>query len=98
MHERDAREFFIRELAERVNALLKGRHEEMEMTDKKAGSVLRGLGIRAQRVTAGYKVPLSDAIRERIHSIARSYQVLPLQGGIVRCHHCRGGNEKEPVN
>jgi hypothetical protein len=97
-HEPDRREFFIRELSERVNALLKGRHEETELTDRKVGSVLRDLGIRAQRVTAGYKVPLSDAIREQIHSIARSYQALPLQDGVVRCGHCPGGNEKEPVN
>jgi len=96
-HEPERREFFIRELAERVNALLKGRHEETECTDRKAGSLLRDLGIRTQRVTAGYKVTLINGIRERIHSIASSYQVLSLQDGVVRCRHCPGG-EKEPVN
>lgn len=97
-HEPDRREFFVRELSERVNALLKGRHEETELTDKKVGLVLRNLGIRAQRVTAGYKVLLSDAIRERIHAIARSYRALSLQDGVVRCRHCSGGNKKSRVN
>ena len=97
-HEPDRREFFIRELAERVRALLKGRHEENELTDRRAGSILRDLGIRAQRVTAGYKVVLTDGIRERIHSVARSYQALSLQDGVVRCRHCPGGNAKESVH
>ncbi len=96
-HEPDQREFFIRELAERAKALLKGRHEETELTDRKAGSVFRDLGIRAHRVTEGYKVTLSDGIRERIHSIASSYQVLPLQDGVARCRHCPG-SEKQRVN
>jgi hypothetical protein len=97
-HEPDRQEFFIRALAERTNALLKGRHAETELTDKKVGGVLRDLGIRGQRVTAGYKVLLSEAIRERIHSIARSYEVLSIQDGVVRCQHCSGSGEKEPVN
>jgi hypothetical protein len=95
-HEPDRQEFFIRELADRTNALLKGRHEETELADKKAGSVLRDLGIHARRVTAGYKVSLSDAIRERIHSIAKSYRVLSLLDGVVRCRHCPG--KKSHVN
>jgi hypothetical protein len=93
-HEPERREFFIRELAERVNALLKGRHEETELTDRKVGSVLRDLGIHGQRVTAGYKVVLSDDIRERIHAIAKSYRALSLQDGVVRCRHCPGSDER----
>ena len=89
-HEPDRQEFLIRELAERVNALLRGRRDDTELTDKKAGSVLRDLGIHAQRVTAGYKVVLSDVIRERIHSIAKSYRALSLQDRVVRCRHCPG--------
>jgi len=58
---------------------------------------LRDLGIRAERVTAGYKVQLSDGIRERIHTSAKSYQVLSLQDGVVRCCHCPG-SEKQRVN
>ena len=96
-HEPDRREFFIRELSERVRALLKGRHEETELTDRKAGSVFRDLGIYSRRVTAGYRVALVDSIRLRIHRIAKSYQVLSLEDRVVRCRHCPA-NEKVRVN
>jgi hypothetical protein len=97
-HEPDRQEFFIRELAERANALLKGRHEETELTDRKVGSTLRGLGIRAQRVTAGYKMVLTDAVRERIHSVARCYQALSLEDGVARCAQCPGGKKRQLIN
>jgi hypothetical protein len=96
-HEPDQRQFFIRELADRANALLLGRHHEIPLTDRKVGSVLRDLGVDAQRVAEGFKVVLTESVRERIHFIARCHRVLSLQGGVVRCRHCPGGNAKEPV-
>jgi hypothetical protein len=86
----DTREFFVGQLAEKVRALLKGRHEDFNLTDKKVGSALRGLGIRGARVTAGYKVLLTDSVREQIHRVAHAYQALPVQDGIARCRHCPG--------
>ncbi len=96
-HEPDQRQFFIRELADRANVLLQGRHHETLLTDRKVGSVLRDMGVQAQRVAEGFKVVLTDSVRERIHFIARSHRVLSLQDGVVRCRHCPGGNAKEPV-
>jgi hypothetical protein len=96
-HEPDQREFFIRELADRVNALLQGRHEETQLTNRRVGALLRDLGIRAQRVTEGFKVVLTDPVRERIHFIAGAHRVLPLQDGVVRCRQCPGGDAKAPV-
>jgi hypothetical protein len=86
----DTREFFVGQLAEKVRALLKGRHEDFNLTDKKVGSALRGLGIRSARVTAGYKILLTDSVREQIHRVAHAYQTLPVQDGIARCRHCPG--------
>jgi hypothetical protein len=90
-HEPDYREFFIRELSERVNALLQGRRHEAQLTNRKVGSVLRDLGIHAQRVAEGFKVVLTEPVRERIHVIASTHRVLSLQDGMVRCRHCPGG-------
>jgi hypothetical protein len=88
-HEPECREFYVGELCVRVNALLKGRHENAELKDRKVGAVLRrNLGIRAERDTAGYRVELTDNIRERIHALARSYRVLSLQDGVARCPQC----------
>jgi len=61
------------------------------------GLVLRSLGIHARRVTVGYKIVLTDAVRERIHFVARCYQVLSLEDGVVRCPQCLNGNRKKPV-
>jgi len=90
--------FFIGDLAERVNDLLKGRHEDRILTNKKVGLLFRALGVHGQRVVKGYRISLTDAVREQIHEIARAYQVLPTQDGIVRCHHCARDNIKGRVN
>jgi hypothetical protein len=87
-HKKDAGFFLIGELAECVNALLKGRHEDRELTAKKVGLVLRSLGICGERVVEGYKVMLSENVRAQIHGIARAYQVPPAFDGVKRCSHC----------
>ncbi|MDP9162136.1 MAG: hypothetical protein M3O09_18165, partial [Acidobacteriota bacterium] len=89
-HKKDAEFFFIGELADRVNVLLKGRHEDGALTSKKVGLVLRSLGICGQRVVEGYKVVLSENVRAQIHGIARAYQVPPTLDGVQRCNHCLG--------
>lgn len=88
-HKPDATHFFVGELAEKVNDLLKGRHEESNLSNKKAGLVLRDLGIFGERVAAGYKITVTDAVREQIHQLAFDYQVLPVFDGVRRCRYCR---------
>ena len=55
-HKPDTHQFFIGDLAEIVNTLLKGRHEDRVLSDKKVGLLLRGLGVHAERVVQGYKL------------------------------------------
>jgi hypothetical protein len=71
--------------------LLKGRHEGRLLTDKKAGLLLRDLGISGHRVIKGYKILLTESVREKIHGVARAYRVSSLQDGVARCSHCPGG-------
>ena len=97
-HKPDTGHFFIGELAEIVNALLKGRHEDRLLSDKKVGLLLRAFGIHGQRIVQGYRVMLTDSIREQIHEIAHAYQVLPVQDGVTRCRHCRSGRINEKTN
>ena len=87
-HKGDTEHFFVGELAETVNRLLQGRHEDSELSERKVGQLLRDLGIYGERVTKGYKIALTDAVRERIHQLAHAYQVLPVQNGVSRCGHC----------
>ena len=97
-HKPDTDHFFIGDLAEIVNTLLKGRHEDRVLSDKKVGLLLRGLGVHAERVVQGYKLLLTDSVREQIHEIARAYQVLPVQDGIARCRHCPGEKGDRETN
>lgn len=87
-HKADTEHFFVGDLAGIVNALLAGRHENRTLTDKMVGLLLRALGISGQRVVKGYRISLTDGVREQIHSVARAYQVLSLQDGIAWCPQC----------
>jgi hypothetical protein len=87
-HKEDTEHVFVGELAEWVNALLKGRHEDRTLTDKKVGLLLRAAGIHGQRVVKGYRIVLTESVRQQIHRIARAYHVLSAQDGVARCSHC----------
>ena len=82
-HKQQTDHFFIGDLAETVNDLLEGRHDDRVLTDKKVGLLLRALGIHGQRVVKGYKVSLTDGVREQIHRVAEAYQVVALQDGVA---------------
>ena len=97
-HKADREHFFIGELAETVNDLLRGRHDDRVLTDKKVGLLLRALGIHAERVVKGYKVSLTDGVREQIHRVAEAYEVVAVQDGVARCDHCRMGEACGPAN
>jgi hypothetical protein len=90
-HKQQTDHFFIGDLAETVNDLLEGRHDDRVLTDKKVGLLLRALGIHGERVVKGYKVSLTDGVREQIHRVAEAYQVVAVQDGVTRCVHCRKG-------
>ena len=76
-HKANTDHFFVGELAECVNTLLMGRHENRALTLKMVGLLLRALGIRGQRVVKGYRVLLTDAVCEQIHRVARAYHAFP---------------------
>jgi len=96
-HESEMKGFFVGDAAERVRDILKGRHEDTEVTDKTAGSVLRGFGIRPERITEGYWIELTDAVRQQIHTIAEARNVLAIQDGVPRCPYCRKPEEKDQL-
>ena len=90
-HRRNTEYFYVRELREKANDLLLGRHENLRLEDRKVGSLLRDLGLRGKRVTGGYRIKLIDSVREQIHRIANSYQVVSIQDGTTRCPYCVSG-------
>jgi hypothetical protein len=89
-HKPEIVHFFVGELTKIVNDLLKGRNEVPNLSAKKIGALLRELGFCGQRVAEGYKLVLTDEVRERIHRVARDYQVPAMQDGERRCRFCSG--------
>jgi hypothetical protein len=87
-HKENIEDFFVGDLADCVNTLLEGRHEDPVLTDKMAGLLLRVLGIQGKRVVKGYKIRLTDSVRKQIHDVALAYQVLSVQDGVARCRFC----------
>jgi hypothetical protein len=90
-HRKETKHFYVRELTEKVNDLLLGRHADLKLENRKIGSVLKTLGIPTQRVTRGYRVKLDEQIRKRIHCIAGSYRVLSVNPDAAHCTHCGQG-------
>jgi hypothetical protein len=93
-HRENTRQFFVGELAETINRLLQGRHELGGLTDKKAGMLLRELGIQSRRVVRGFKVSLTDQVRDQIHAVARAYRAASVMDGVARCSHCAAQSVK----
>lgn len=91
-HRSETKHFFVGELAETANVLLTARHEESELSIKKTGLILRGLGISSQRVARGFRVELDQRVRQRIHQVASDYGVLSVDG-VRRCQFCTGATE-----
>jgi hypothetical protein len=87
-HKENTKHFFVAELADHVNALLNGRHEDRTLTDKKVGLLLRALGLYPYRIVQGYRIVLTEGIRDQIHRIAGAYQVISMLDGVARCPHC----------
>jgi hypothetical protein len=90
-HKQNVAHFFIGDLAQQVNVLLKGRHEDSDLSAKRVGLVLRELGVHGARVAEGYRVDLTDVVRESIHRLALDYRVLSVEDGVRRCRFCPTG-------
>jgi hypothetical protein len=87
-HDPDQEYFFVKNITDVVNAILERRHEEQVMSSKAVGHALRGLGLFARRVTEGYRVELTTTIRERIHRLAKEYNVASAKQGFDGCEQC----------
>jgi hypothetical protein len=87
-HKPGTAHFFVGQLTETMNLLLRGRHEESTLSAKGVGSVLRELGLYGERVAEGYKIVLTDAVRARIHRLAHELNVASVQDRVRRCRFC----------
>ena len=80
----------VAQIAEAVNAIFKGREENLEVSAKRVGHCLKTLGLFTQPLDSAVRgICLTRAMRRKIHRLARDREVLSMQDGIERCPECR---------
>jgi len=79
----------VDELAKMANALLRTRGMELVYSAEEVGWKLRALGIPRHSTAGGREVLLDRANRQRIHALARTYD-LSCAEHVAGCAECRG--------
>jgi hypothetical protein len=87
-HEPGRKNFRVGEIAEDARVLLSTRGDRRKIESRAVGSFLRSLGLAGKRRGSGYTIELSDQIRHRIHSLARSFFIPITEQGAARCPQC----------
>jgi hypothetical protein len=79
------------ELADIVNTMWSKRGEGRQTTPESVGWKLRALELRTEPIDgAGKGLRLTEAVRARIHGLARAYRVPSLQQVVQEeCAHCK---------
>jgi hypothetical protein len=80
----------VAEIAGAANALLYLRDENVEMSPKEVGGILRrDLGLTPRRIGAGWKLALDRGTQLRVHRLAAAHYLFPLPQPSVQCPMCR---------
>jgi hypothetical protein len=79
----------VGEIAEKMNVIFQGRGEALKLAPRKVGNVLRALQFFPGRLgSAARGISLLAADRQRIHEIAREFDVPTIHDGVVGCAQC----------
>jgi hypothetical protein len=88
-HQAEKQSVHVAEVADAANAILKQRRESLSMKDKSVGSKLGALGFPTERLdAAGRGIVLLEAVRQRVHTLARQYKIVTENNGNEQCRHC----------
>jgi hypothetical protein len=101
-HEHKPRALVL-EVTTLANGILLGRHENLELTPKAVGGIMRKkLGLWTERHGPGYELQLIGETPKLIHHLAAAYNVLSLQNPVDDCLQCeelngssRDGSQQE---
>lgn len=87
--EHDAGFILVGDIAELVNTIFLGRHDDRELSPKGVGYVLRRqLGFSPKRRNWGYGLELTNSAKERIHQLSASHHVLSALAPNPDCVWC----------
>lgn len=87
-HGRRRDEVAVKEITEAAKIVLKGRGEVMQLMPRKMSPILDSLGIFRKRASGGFRVPLTAAVRRRLHGLAWDHQVEPDRQRTGDCELC----------
>ena len=88
---------YVGKLAEKVNAILQGRGEDIEMSDREVGGKLKILGLATNKLDrAGRGLVLDRATRDRVHRLAYEYGVRMLDEAASRFPCCSEVQKNRP--
>ncbi len=84
----------VLEVTKLANGILLGRHENLELTPKAVGGIMRKkLGLWTERHGPGYELPLIGETPKLIHQLAAAYNVLSMQNPVDDCLQCEELND-----
>jgi hypothetical protein len=86
--EKDGEIARVGEIAEDGAAILKGRGEAVEQKPRAIGATLRVLGLIAKRDSHGCGFALTESFSQKIHKLAREFDVATVQEGRTTCSQC----------
>ena len=90
-HENKRGQARIGEVTTIANGILRGRGESIQLDPREVGNHLRALGLFSERLgRAGRGIRFTNEIRQKIHQLARAYDVRSAQGA-PRCEFCAEG-------
>jgi hypothetical protein len=79
----------VLEITKLTNGILLGRHENLELTAKAVGGIIRKkLGLYSERRGPGYELQLIGKTPKFIHRLAAAYNVLSIQNPVDDCPWC----------
>lgn len=79
----------VNELALLVNATLTGRGEQLQVSNRKTGALLKALGLRTTAIKDVRGLELLEPLRRRIHQLALEYNVPTIRGRTIACPLCQ---------
>ncbi|HSB74751.1 MAG TPA: hypothetical protein VLC12_03825, partial [Terriglobales bacterium] len=89
-HEKSKEKVYVGEINEIAQAILDTRGEQLSVSDKGTGCILRSVGLSTERLdSAGRGIRLSQKARECIHALSQSYGVRSISQPFEGCVQCK---------
>jgi hypothetical protein len=97
-HEPKRQEIRVGELTADVLALFASRGQQRDVEPRKVGAILDSVGISRERFRDGYILQFTDEVRQRLHRLARVYEIPVTQESAAKCAQCLASITAEDSN